>query len=58
MLTAVPVIEDYWPRRDRPANTTVLPGKDTTANLDTILSERHSRGFKLGRVRRWRCLIF
>ncbi|PUU76033.1 alcohol acetyltransferase-domain-containing protein [Tuber borchii] len=38
--------------------TILLPGEDTTAELDTVLSEQHSRGFELGRVPAWRCLIF
>ncbi|KAG0136927.1 alcohol acetyltransferase [Tuber indicum] len=38
--------------------TILLPGEDTTAELDTVLSEQHSRGFELGRVPGWRCLIF
>ncbi|PWW73271.1 hypothetical protein C7212DRAFT_300064, partial [Tuber magnatum] len=37
--------------------TILLPGEDTTAELDTVLSEQHSRGFELGRVPGWRCLI-
>ncbi|RPA98398.1 hypothetical protein L873DRAFT_1740684 [Choiromyces venosus 120613-1] len=38
--------------------TILLPGEDTTAELDTVLSEQHSRGFELGRLPGWRCLIF
>ena len=40
------------------AQTILLPGEDTTAELDTVLSEQHSRGFELGRIPAWRCLIF
>ncbi|CUS10137.1 unnamed protein product [Tuber aestivum] len=37
--------------------TILLPGEDTAAELDTVLSEQHSQGFELGRVPGWKCLI-